>query len=454
MKLIFLTALCLLISMWTPLHGQTVQEAEQLMAEGRYADAAAMLDELIATTKANNAGQLNMLAGECALKLKNTDAAENYFNKAAQRGVADAYLHLGRSAMMRYDFAKAGELYRKYVALREKAGKDTSAGTAALERVAAARDMLDRVEHLVFIDSIDVPVENIYGNIILAPEAGRIFMGENGRQGFESSDRRLRYTVDRQGDSTFVSEQILLLSGDYDAPRQIMDGEDAGFPFMMPDGCTFYFSSQREGGLGGLDIYRSNRDSEDGSFMGAVNMGMPYNSPANDYFLAIDEYTGVGWLATDRNFPDSGAATIYTFVPNEVRQNYPVDTPDLISLARIESITATQQPGTDYSPLLQRIDSIADAPAPTAPRFSFTMPDGRVVTEFRNNATLNEVRQYQKDREALDVRLSELDAMRRRYAAAPDSSLASEIIKAEQEVESFRRRLRERQQLIILKLTD
>lgn len=317
-----------------------------------------------------------------------------------------------------------------------------------------ARDMLERVERIVFIDSIEVPVSQIYQAIVLSPDAGQLFADAADRQGFVSSDKRLRYTVSGDSASSVIAEQTLLLSGEYDAPQPIMDGDDAQFPFMMPDGCTFYFASQRPGGLGGLDLYRSNRDSEDGTFLGAVNMGLPYNSPANDYFLAIDEYTGTGWLATDRNNPDSGMVTIYTFIPNEVRVNYPPDTSDLLSLARIDNIAATQPEGSDYEPLLARLDELAEMkPAQEAP-YSFTMPDGRVITDFRDAGTLASMRQYLADKRALAELQSNLEVKRRRYAATPSSTLSEEILRAEREEDAMRRSVRQQQQAIIVKLTD
>lgn len=97
-------------------------------------------------------------------------------------------------------------------------------------------------------------------------------------------------------------EGFRLGDGSWSEPTPLFDEDvDAAFPFMLSDGCTFYFASRSEQGLGGYDIFRSYRDSDTGEFQNPVNMGLPYNSPADDYMLAIDEYTGAGWWATDRN---------------------------------------------------------------------------------------------------------------------------------------------------------
>ncbi len=50
---------------------------------------------------------------------------------------------------------------------------------------------------------------------------------------------------------------------------------------FSPDGRTLYFSSNRRGGYGGLDIYRSEK-MPDGTWGEAINLGPIVNSPSND----------------------------------------------------------------------------------------------------------------------------------------------------------------------------
>ncbi len=57
--------------------------------------------------------------------------------------------------------------------------------------------------------------------------------------------------------------------------------EDA--PFILPDGVTLYFSSQGHDNMGGYDIFFTNL-TEDGFWNSPTNMGYPINSPDNDVF--------------------------------------------------------------------------------------------------------------------------------------------------------------------------
>ena len=63
-------------------------------------------------------------------------------------------------------------------------------------------------------------------------------------------------------------------------------------PVLSKDGLTLYFSSNRPGGLGGNDIWISQRDCPDCVWQAPVNLGPGINSSANDApsALSIDEH--------------------------------------------------------------------------------------------------------------------------------------------------------------------
>lgn len=112
---------------------------------------------------------------------------------------------------------------------------------------------------------------------------------------------------------------------------------DINYPFLMPDGQTFYFAARCEEGYGSYDLYATRYDSESKRFYQAENMGFPYNSHANDYMLVIDEAANLGWFASDRYQPE-GKVCIYTFVPNESRQTIDYETTDMNELRSIASL--------------------------------------------------------------------------------------------------------------------
>ncbi len=72
--------------------------------------------------------------------------------------------------------------------------------------------------------------------------------------------------------------------------------EDA--PFLSNDGKILYFSSKGHNGLGGYDIYKS--ELIDGKLSTPSNMGIPLNSPVDDIYLVIDEKGETGFFSSDR----------------------------------------------------------------------------------------------------------------------------------------------------------
>ena len=139
---------------------------------------------------------------------------------------------------------------------------------------------------------------------------------------------QVRYTTQRQ-DRTYFSDSIggcmrlftafRLLDG-WSRPTLLPDAVNASgnvnYPFLMPDGVTLYFASDGEGSMGGYDIFITKYMPATGQYLTPENVGMPFNSPYNDYMMLVDEANGIGWFATDR-YQAEGQVAIYLFVPNE-----------------------------------------------------------------------------------------------------------------------------------------
>lgn len=68
-------------------------------------------------------------------------------------------------------------------------------------------------------------------------------------------------------------------------PMAVNSAYDEFFP--TADGDTLYFSSARDDGMGGLDIYKSYVDAN-GKWSKAERLGLPYNSGADDFALLVD----------------------------------------------------------------------------------------------------------------------------------------------------------------------
>ena len=86
------------------------------------------------------------------------------------------------------------------------------------------------------------------------------------------------------------------------------------FPFMYND--TLYFASDRPGGLGGLDIYKT-FVNEEGEWQPPINLKAPINSNEDDFGLVIDPRTQgnelKGYFSSSRK-GGAGKDDIYSFI--------------------------------------------------------------------------------------------------------------------------------------------
>lgn len=89
-------------------------------------------------------------------------------------------------------------------------------------------------------------------------------------------------------------------------------------PFLVQDqkDNTLYFSSDRDGGYGGYDIYAGERI--DGVWQGVEMQAAPINSAGDDRSMIYDEEINTGYVASDRP-GGKGGFDIYRFTPFNLR---------------------------------------------------------------------------------------------------------------------------------------
>ncbi len=85
-------------------------------------------------------------------------------------------------------------------------------------------------------------------------------------------------------------------------------------PFIHPDGKTLYFSSDGHYGLGGLDVYKSTRLSENSwtQWSKPVNLGKEINGPFNDWGYQISTAGDVAYFSVAGKAGGFGENDIYS----------------------------------------------------------------------------------------------------------------------------------------------
>ncbi len=216
--------------------------------------------------------------------------------------------------------------------------------------------MRDATQKVMFIDSVVVSKSKLLSSLNIPDEAGSI---QAYNKFFNTTDQpnsivylnqlknKCVFSKFTDGGWDLYSKEMIGGKWSNAVPLKGLDilGDDVdiNWPFLLSDGTTLYFAAKGEESIGGFDIFMTRYDETTQSYLKPENIGMPFNSIDNDYFFIVDEYDGIGWFATDRNQPE-GKVCIYSFIYNDVRENYVVDeyTPEqLRQLSEIHSISQT-----------------------------------------------------------------------------------------------------------------
>lgn len=96
-------------------------------------------------------------------------------------------------------------------------------------------------------------------------------------------------------------------------PQPVNTPNDEMSPVMGGDNKSMTFASNREGGFGGFDIYFTKYNGN--SFSKPSNAGQPINSSADEYFYASQQNTNIAYFSSDRA-GGQGGIDIYMAVPN------------------------------------------------------------------------------------------------------------------------------------------
>ena len=360
-----------------------------------------------------------------------------------------------KTAFYDYKFDKAIELINKYETEIEEFDKQIPTEMQhLLAKAEIGSNMMSRVERIAIIDSITVDKNDFFSHYNLSKPSGYILSSDDLPGDFNSNDSTTVYVTEsgetmiwsrktKDGTDRELIETHRLADGTWEEPialGEALEGISANYPFLQPDGITLYFAAQGEESLGGYDIFISRNDGDD--YLQPQNLGMPYNSPYNDYLLAIDEQTGAGWWATDRK-QIKDKVTIYVFVPQELRINYAVDDPNLAKYASVTSIAATLDPQKDYSQIRQAIKSLESEIAAESSNFTIAVPGKGILThyeQFESPDAQEAMRQQQACIDELNEMEITLDELRRQYAT--EKSLKDKILKLEIEIDKMRKEIK------------
>ncbi|MDR1525138.1 MAG: tetratricopeptide repeat protein [Tannerella sp.] len=398
-KLVKIFIAFLFLSISFPGYAQSLDQAKILYNEGNYEEAKPVFEKLVRQSPNNSS--YNQWYGVCCYETGDLENAEKYLLVANKRNVMDSYRYLARLYMDRYRFDKAIEMWEGYIELQQKKKEDINESEIKLEQARNLYRMQEKTEDIQVIDSIIVSKETFLNTYSMSEECGRLmYYGE-----FFKAPQPVSSVVyqNQKGDKIYYARpseygvytlysQNKLLDAWGDEKILLTDNsKDNNYPFVLSDGFTMYFSSKGNGSIGGYDIFVTRYNTNTNSYLAPEQMGMPFNSPANDYMMIIDETKGMGWFVSDRNQPEDKVC-VYLFIPDPSRKRIEnIEDPDvLIRRASLASIKETWKDDANYADLIKLAHKDLTTKEKKAERdFIF------VVNDKTTYYTLNEIKSHE-----------------------------------------------------------
>lgn len=327
------------------------------------------------------------------------------------------------------------------------------------------QQMTKATQRIMFIDSLVLPKEEFLWAYHLTPEAGHIapysaFFPNSTSRAVTFLNALGNHCWFSDGDQFIFSQEMLQQQW---TPADTLVGinseqqlQNIDFPFMMPDGMTLYFAAEGAGSIGGYDIFMSTYDTSEGRFLEPENIGMPFNSTANDYLFAIDEYNQLGFFATDRN-QSNDSVCVYTFIPPEKYQIYNEEeyTPEQIAaFARIDDISITREDIAQCRQAMERLQHAKNLARKAVASFEFIVNDKTVyhqLKDFKADGNQDRYKLLAQLQQRYEQTIQALKKARSYYPKASQDerrALSREILENEQTQHELYEAIRQQEKLI------
>ncbi len=306
-----------------------LKHANELFNEKSFIEAEPHMLHFLST---KNNSEFNFKYGVCALyKYADKTKAIGYLRKALKDKNVDpqAYFYLARAQHLNYLFSDALTLYEKYQNLADEkqatslnlnmymtmckngqALMSNMSNLIVVEKTSTAEDKfqysynLDKIGGRIlttdlFQSKFDQKVD--YKSIIYFPPIGqdKLFFSSYGKDGKTGLDL---YMVKR------------LATGDWSEPTKLPESintpYDDNFPYLQPDGKTFYFSSKGHNSMGGYDIFRCSYDFVSNNFGPVSNLDYKINSTDDDILYVVDDNNENAFFSSKRA-SDGGKIDVY-----------------------------------------------------------------------------------------------------------------------------------------------
>lgn len=300
---------------------QVRAKADQLFQEQRFAEAMPLYSQLVSLAPADR--NLNYRFGACLL-FGNADKepAISHLRFATDAPNTDpmAWYWLGRAYHLNYRFKDAQTAYQRFLGTAEKKLITEWPVEALMRQCRNGERLLSSLKEITVRNKVEVEgseffrfydLSDIGGKIVVLPEELKTNLDK------KKKERTLVYLPERGGPIYFSSygkdgttgrdiyRTELVTDGTFATPVKlagyINTDQDEDFPFMHPDGKTFYFSSKGHNSMGGYDVFRASYDKGLDAFGRPENLDFAVSTPDDDIFYIVDAEQKEACFASGRN---------------------------------------------------------------------------------------------------------------------------------------------------------
>lgn len=407
---------------------QSANSADALFQAGDYTAAQEQYAQLI--KRYPNHALYNYRYARCAQELGDLPTALHYFHLSGDRYDLK-HFNVGEIHLQLWHPNEAIAAYQSYLS-RPNVSEEKQAYVAnQIRHAEKLQRYLRRVECLSIIDSIEVAVDSLLYACPLSHEAGTLAYDSIGNIIYTNQRSDQQLWTDSAHQIVYRHRLLDQWTAPQTLPQEVNFCQQQANPYILSDGVTLYFAACDSNGLGGLDIYVTRYNTASESYTTPENLGMPYNSPANEYFLLIDEAQGIGYLATDR-FAANGKAHIYSFIPTQQKQYWRnLTTDSLVAYAQLKQFVRVQPTAND--------SSITDdtIPQPIHNEIFFVLNDSVIYThlnQFKSSDARKKYAEWEQQQRLIDSERQQLEQLRLQYNSADEATqqkLAPAILRLE-----------------------
>jgi len=416
----------------TLIYSQSISEGESYFNSKQYVKARTVYEELL--KKRPKDGLFNYRFARCCYELKEVENAIKHFELAGIKYPL-RNLYLGELYFDSYRFEESVLAYQNYITSLKPDDNKQAEYLEKIKKAENAAGLFARIEDISITDSVVVNKDVFLKFYKFNSELGSLTQESIRLKGNRKSDK-IKYMTQRQ-DRVYFSDSVkgqmkiftsYKLLDSWSQPvslsGMIQSKANDNYPFLHADGVTVYFASDGEKSIGGYDLFITRYNPTTDSYLAPENIGMPFNSPFNDYMMVIDDQRKIGWFATDRYQPQ-GKVMIYTFIPNEIKTIVHSEDKDYLRLvAQLKSYhkVAASIPDSTYAMENQVSES--------KNQFEFVLYDSIVYTnisQFRSKEAVKQWNDLHAFSTELTAKIKELTDLRTKYARTEKESERSVI---------------------------